>query len=364
AGARVVAASGDIADAADVRRILLACGRAGSAEGLPPLRGIIHAAGVIDDGVLLQQSWPRFAEVMAPKIDGAWHLHALTQEQPLDLFVLFSSASSVMGSPGQANYTAANAFLDGLAHFRHSLGRPALSINWGAWENLGMTVAVADRSRQRWGQHGVEALTVEQGKEALSRLIAAGSAQTIVLPVDWQVYLRAHGDGTAPPLLAELAGGPGEPARAQSLLAELEQTPADRRRGLLLGHVRQQAAAVLGMAQDEQISPHQPLSELGLDSLMAVELRNRLSHSLERPLPATLLFDQPTVEALATHLGDMLVGERDRVELGLSGHSQMRARAVGEIERLSDAEAEALLLVELESANRRGATHDRQRDSQ
>ena len=166
-GAQVVVAQGDVAREADVQGVL-----AQIAGGQPPLRGIIHAAGVLDDGVLLQQTWERFAKVLAPKVEGAWNLHRLTQTAPLDFFVLFSSAAALLGSPGQANHAAANAFLDALAHHRRALGLPAVSINWGVWSGWGVA---ADRGvGARAAVQGMGSFTPEEGLHVLERVLGGG----------------------------------------------------------------------------------------------------------------------------------------------------------------------------------------------
>src|SRR5262249_10681902 len=136
---------------------------------LPPLRGVVHAAGVLDDGVLVQQTRERFARVLGPKAQGAWHLHRLTEDAPLDPFVLFSCASALLGSPGQANYVAANAFLDALAHHRRARGLPALSINWGPWSGGGMAAGTA--RRRGAGSDGVRWITPERGRALLARAV-------------------------------------------------------------------------------------------------------------------------------------------------------------------------------------------------
>ena len=162
-------------------------------ESLPPLRGIVHAAGVLDDGPLVQQEWDRFAEVMAPKVQGAWELHAATEDLPLDFFVLFSSVASLLGSAGQGNYAAANAFLDGLAHYRRAQGLQALSINWGPWAEVGMAAALEERTRQRQTERGFHFIEPTQGTRALGEVLERSYPQLAVLPLDWPRYLESLG---------------------------------------------------------------------------------------------------------------------------------------------------------------------------
>ena len=152
-------------------------------RSMPPLRGVVHAAGILDDGVLLQLDEERFARVMAPKVGGAWNLHRLTLEDDLDFFVLFSSAASVLGSPGQGNYVAANAFLDALAHHRRALGMPALAINWGAWTEVGLATR-SDRVEHLTRQ-GIMPFTPEQGLRLMERMLERDLAQCMGIAMDW-----------------------------------------------------------------------------------------------------------------------------------------------------------------------------------
>jgi acyl carrier protein len=324
----------------------------------PPLRGIVHAAGVVGDGVLLDQSWERFAAVMTAKVDGAWVLHGLTRGADLDFFVLFSSAAGVIGSAGQGGYAAANAVLDALAHYRRRLQLPAVSIAWGRWA-IGMAAAVADRDRRRWSRQGISEIELEAGLELLGRLLRAPSAQVAVLPIEWESFLRESGGPR--PLLSELAprrrsGRPnavpeGEPE--STLARRLEEAPPGGRRRLLVAHVQDEAATVLALDAPRAIGIAQGLRDLGLDSLMAVELRNRLQASVGRPLPATLAFDHPTVEAiadfLAAELGIPAAG--DRVERRDARSADLATAA--RIAALTEEEAEALLLKELGALDER-----------
>ena len=306
-GVRLLIAQADVAVREDVARLLRDAGAA-----LPPLRGIIHAAGVLDNAVILEQDWAKFARVLAPKAAGAWHLHELTQKLPLDFFVLFSSVAAMMGAPGQANYAAANAYLDALAHQRRAEGLPALSINWGPWDEIGMAARVDSRQKQRWEAQGVGAIPPDQGVEKLERLIAPeGPTQVGVLVVDWTRFFKQFPAGVVPRVLSELVPTAGRDGAARKvderLLDQFEEAPAGEREELLREYVRGQAARVLRLPSERPLDARQPLNELGMDSLMAVELRDRLGAAVGRTLPATLLFNHPTVAQLGAFLARELL---------------------------------------------------------
>ncbi len=346
-GATVRVVQGDVARSGDLAAALAAIG-----DGMPPLRGVIHSAGVLDDGVLLQQEWERFARVMAPKVEGAWHLHALTREAPLDFFVLFSSTASLLGSPGQGNHAAANAFLDALAHHRRAHGLPAVSINWGAWAEVG---AAARRNvGERITMQGVSTIAPEQGLEVLARVLGGSPVQIGVLPVFWPKFLQQFGGAGAPPLLSALAREARPPATAEraappppDVLRRVAEAPRGKRRGLLLAHVRDRVIKVLGLDPSHPVGGRQPLNELGIDSLMAVELRNLLGSdlALKRALPATLVFDHPTIEALTEYLcRAVLLWEESPAGTPPSspGDGDGTDDALEKIEHLSDDEVDRL----------------------
>ena len=294
-GAEVRMVRADISSGADLERIL------SEIAATPwPLRGIIHAAGVLDDGVVRALTWQRMARVLAPKVAGAWNLHVQTQKLALDFFVLFSSATAVLGSPGQANHAAANAFLDSLAHHRRARGLCALSIGWGAWEGVGAASerGVADRFRSK----GIGTLTQADGWEILEQLMGSSVAYAAVLPVDWE---RADSELTAPAFFRGLRiarAASSEPALPSLTGGSLSAMPMAERRARLLGEIRRQAAHVLGLGSGGQIDPQQGFFALGMDSLTSIELRNRLQAILGRTLPSTLAFDYPTSQSLAAHL--------------------------------------------------------------
>src|SRR5262245_6221962 len=347
AGARVLAVQGDVAREDDVARVLQAI-RSTNRQ----LRGVVHAAGVVDDGTLAQQDWPRFEKVLAPKMLGAWHLHSQSQGDPLDFFVLFSSMVSVLGSPGQGNYAAANSFLDALAHHRRAQGLPAVSINWGPWAGSGMAGTVDSRHQQRWAAQGVEFMSSEDGLAILQRLLRAHAAQVAVLPVRWSTLLGALPAGAIPPLLSDLERGVSvgkqvaKHAARRDLRAEIERTAPANRRSALLAEIRTQAAKVLSLDRGHTIDVRQPLNELGLDSLMAVELRNSIGELVGKTLPATLLFKYPTIGALTDYLlGDVLrLAEED------AGTAPAEVDAyLADIEPLADDDVKRLLYEELKA---------------
>lgn len=307
AGAQVTVHCADISLESEVRQLLAEIDRR-----LPPLRGIIHSAGVLDDGILLQQTWERFARVLAPKAAGAWHLHRLTQHYALDFFVLYSSIASLFGSPGQANHTAANMFMDTLAHFRRSNGQKSLSINWGFWGQVG--IAAEYNMSYRTALQGIGGISSEDGLALLEKLLTGAPAQIGISPIHWPTFLRNYAGGRRPSFFARMdqvqQSSPSSPTPAAQAIKKINITetlaqasPANKRR-ILLDFTRQQIARVLGLNEEQAVPEHKPLSEMGLDSLMAVELRNLLGEGLglERPLPATLVFNYPTLSEICAYL--------------------------------------------------------------
>jgi NAD(P)-dependent dehydrogenase (short-subunit alcohol dehydrogenase family) len=346
AGAHVIVVQGDVAREEDVQ---VALGRLDAT--MPALHGIVHAAGVLDDGLLGQQTWQRMAGVMAPKILGAWNLHRATAGQPLDFFVMFSSIAPLIGSPGQAGYAAGNAFLDALAHARRREGRVATTINWGPWAEVGMAAALADADLRRWVERGLSPMTPDAGVRWLQTVLEIGSTQAVVVDADWKrVAAGAPGGGS---MLADVTGptsavrDEATPQPAGHLAARLAAVPPTRRRKVLDAHVRDQVVRVLGLDAAQPLAGTQGFRELGMDSLMAMELRNRLQASLARPLPSTVVFDHPNLDVLCGYLADEIL-DRDGVPAG-SGIARAPEPQPA-IAQLSDDEAEALLLQELQMA--------------
>jgi thioester reductase-like protein len=305
-GAEVCVMQADVAQEADVMQVLAAI-----EATMPPLRGLIHAAGVLDDGILLQQTWERFTRVMQPKIQGTFNLHRLTQTLPLDFFVTFSSAASLLGSPGQGNYAVANAFMDALAHSRRSLGLPALSINWGPWRDGGMAANLNSRDRDRFASQGISPIAPEQGLQVLEQALAQNLTQVGVLPFDWSIFGQQFSAGRRPPLLSALLDPvdlspttvPAAPSR--ELVNRLQAAPTAERHALVMTYLQEKAAKVLGLSTTT-LNPEQPLHELGLDSLMAVELTSLIRTELQVELPIRALIEDPSITNIAAIVLDQL----------------------------------------------------------
>ena len=274
---------------------------------LPPLSGVIHSVGVLSDAALGNQSWESFETVLWPKMLGAWHLHRATAERDLDMFVLYSSVAGVLGNPGQANHAAANAFLDQLAAHRRALGLPGQSIAWGAWSGLGEAEEQRERIAGRREASGTGWFPPEQGFLAFERLLREDATGGVVAVVNWPVF--GESIGGRPPLLEDLlavATDDDDASSSEDLLGQLGATPAAERENLLVSFVQGEVQAVLRLPSAP--APTVGFFDLGMDSLMAVELRNRLNRAFSDTYvaPNTLVFDYPTIADLASHLVDAL----------------------------------------------------------
>ncbi|MEV0515006.1 SDR family NAD(P)-dependent oxidoreductase, partial [Nonomuraea sp. NPDC050405] len=284
-------------------------------ERFPSLTGVVHTAGVLDDAVVEGLSAQRLDAALAPKADAAWHLHELTRDLPLTSFVLFSSVAGLLGNPGQGNYAAANAFLDALARHRREHGLPAVSIAWGLWDTgaHGMAGALGGADVARLARGGIAPLTVEEGLD-LFDLALPGQADPLLVAARWdRAGLRDRAEaGDLPPVLRGLVRGSrrtvrsaasAQPAAAgQGLGERLAALTEPEAHAHLTALVRSHVATVLAHSSPEQVDVDRAFNELGFDSLTAVELRNRLNAETALRLPATLVFDHPTVTALAGYL--------------------------------------------------------------
>ncbi|MFD9688795.1 SDR family NAD(P)-dependent oxidoreductase [Kitasatospora sp. NPDC059088] len=326
-GARVTVTACDTADREDLARALAAV------PADHPLTAVVHAAGVLDDAVVASLTPAQVSAVMRPKADAAWHLHELTRDADLGAFVLFSSSAAVLGGPGQGNYAAANAFLDALARRRRAEGLPGLSIAWGLWERAsGMTGHLGSTDLARLRRSGVSPLSDGDGVSMFSAALPSDRDQLVAMKLDVATARTAFQSGSVPPLLRRLVGagtrrtaaatgtddGPA-PALRLAALPEAERTRA------LLELVLTNAAVVLGHATGGAVQPDRAFKQLGFDSLTAVELRNRLNLATGLRLPATLVFDHPTPDALAAFL---------RTELAPAEPAAGRPASDGEISRL------------------------------
>ncbi len=334
AGAQVVVLGADVANPEE-----LAAAFERIDKQLPPLRGIIHTAGTLADGLLHQQSWGQFARVLAPKVAGTWNLHRLAAGRSLDFLVCFSSIAATFGSPGQANYVAANAFLDGFAQHRRTLGLPGTSINWGPWAESRMEASNGDRRAAQ----GLALLTTAQALQALTTTLQQRQTQLQAVLVDWPAFLAQLPQALQRTLLSRFGVTlTSPPVAAPSLRQHLEALPQPERRAVLVEQIRELAAQVLKLESAADVAPRQALFELGLDSIMALELKNRLANSLGCSLRQTLVFDYPTAETLADHLGQAVPGLLDPRPLTPPQPSSSQTLAA-EIDELSEEEAEALL---------------------
>lgn len=279
-GVRLLVRQADVSRAEDFARVL-----AEMRQTMPALRGVIHCAGLLADRSLERQTWERFEEVFAPKVGGAWNLHLQTRSDPLDFFVLFSSNSALVGLGGQSNYAAANAFLDALAHHRRALGLTALSINWGPWAKVGLAVQ-AVKAKERL------AIEPEHGLQILDGLLdTEATVPQVVVPSTTSTSTSAKGGAESK-----------SPPRVVKLLERLSQLPPSERVPALQEFVRECVAAVSGKTQ-EDIPYDRPVIDLGLDSLMTVELRNKLSAAINgKRLTNTFVLKHPTVAAMAEQL--------------------------------------------------------------
>ena len=342
---------------------------------MPPLRGVFHLAGVLDDGILAEQTRERFDRVMEPKALGAWHLHELTLDQPLDHFVLFSSAAALLGAPGQGNYAGANAFLDALAHHRRWQKRPALSINWGAWSEVGMAARLASAEGRRMSAAGVDSIDPARGLRLLEHYITEDCTQVGVLPINWKKFLERIPAGSEPAWLSDIA----RDARSADssvdtrpvLLEELTKATPGERHELAVTRIRQMAARVLAIDESNLPDPRRALNELGFDSLTGVEFANRVGRSVGQHLNPALLFDYPTLEGLAGYVvRDMLKLETggassaaeapaaDAPAAEASEDEASRVETADQVESMSDKEMEEIVNRQLQSLQATPAVGD------
>jgi acyl transferase domain-containing protein/surfactin synthase thioesterase subunit/acyl carrier protein len=299
-GAEVTILKADVSNEKDVRRLL------GRIEKFyPPLKGIFHCAGVLDDGILMQMEWQKFQRVVAPKLAGGWLLDTFTRHCDLDHFVAFSSILSLTGSAGQANYAAANAFLDALISRRRKEGLPALALNWGPWAESGLATVSGEKGRAIWRARGTEYIPADIGRRALDLLVGSDAAHAAITITKWPTFLQQF--TSPPPLYRELhkevgavTAKAGLSASAALVKTKMNAVPPAARRDLLTAFVCQQAMQTLGIK--EEIDASRPLREFGLDSLMSVTLVNQLETALGIRISAVKLIKGPSVAQIVDEI--------------------------------------------------------------
>jgi myxalamid-type polyketide synthase MxaE and MxaD len=349
-GARITVAKGDVADEKAMQSLLKHLGKEA-----PPLRGIIHAAVDMTSRSISDLDLELFQKMCRAKALGGWVLHQLTLDLELDFFVLFSSTTALWGASGLGHYTAANQEIDLLAHWRREHNLPALSVHWGTWQE--MRVA-SEADKEKFEQAGLHAMAVTQALTALEHLIVADRTSAVVASVDWSALRAVYEARRARPLFAET----GPPARTKNGMApsqkpatesevrrQLQSASPARRRDILIAHLRSQAGDILGFDPSREIDLEQGLFDMGMDSLMAVELKGRLERSLGVPLSATFTFNYPTITALANYLFAEAPGYDAAPEKTMVTPIPAKSDSVDDLsDDFSEDEIAALLLKKLE----------------
>ncbi len=336
AGVTVRTVSADVSQRDDVQRLLEVC------ESLAPIGGIIHAAGVLDDGILLKQSAERFERVMAPKVHGAWHLHTLASHTQLDFFVCFSSATSLFGTPGQSNYAAANAFLDALAHHRRSQGMAGITVNWSYWHGAGMATELVQKNQQEIENRGEAVIPPDIGIRVFGSLLQHNPIQVVVAPIFWNIFLK-HAPAWLRKFADRMRPHTDEPADnalkpGHSFISQLHNISAEEAWNSLQSAVEQTVAETIKL-EESLLDPDKGLFDLGLDSLLALEVRRKLQEIVETTLPSTLVFDYPSVNDIVHYIGQNVLEINDK-----KANSED-----DELDHIPEDEMEAMLLQEIKN---------------
>ncbi|MEM7133968.1 MAG: amino acid adenylation domain-containing protein [Chloroflexota bacterium] len=363
-GVKIAVARADVRDKAQVAALLA------KISDSHPLRGVIHSAGVLDDAALIQQTWQHLDNVLAPKVWGTWHLHELTKEMDLDFFVLFSSGVSLMGNRGQINHAAANAFMDAFAHHRQASGLPALSINWGHWKRIGVAAKVQESLGLDLYAIGQGGYLPEQGVEAFANLLNQPVPQVACLVIYWTKFLQAMANlGKPTPFYEQFAtevaadadrqttraerssrNGSSQPAQIRSIYNQLLSLTPEKRASMLMTALQTEVARILGIESPNKIDPKQGMMDIGVDSLMAVEFRNRVSKLIDKRLPATLVFDYPTLEDMSAYILQTRFSQETVSNAPSSNDTSMNGDAVdASLDGLSNTEMLDLLVAELDT---------------
>jgi polyketide synthase 12 len=349
AGAQVQVVACDAADRAALAKVI---------ADIPvqhPLSAVIHTAGALDDAVVTSLTPERMKPVMRAKVDAAWNLHELTRDLDVSAFVLFSSMAGLVGSSGQANYAAANSFLDGLAAHRQARGLPAISVAWGLWDQASdMTGGLANVDFKRFARDGIVAMSSDEALGLLDTAMIVDEPFMLPAHIDFAALRVKFDGGTLPPMFVDLINAPARrqvddslaAAKSKSaLLQRLEGLPEDEQQAILLDLVRSHIASVLGSTSPEAIDPDRAFQELGFDSLTAVEMRNRLKTATGLALSPTLIFDYPNCAALAGYMHRELLGSSPQDAPAAPGEAELqRVVASIPVKRLRQAGVLDLLL--------------------
>ncbi|AUT04161.1 short-chain dehydrogenase [Nostoc sp. CENA543] len=308
-GTQITIVKADITSVADTEQLFSRFG-----ADLPPLRGVIHAAAVLDDGLLTNQNWEKYQNVMRPKVEGTLLLDRYTRNLSLDFFIAFSSAAVILGSPGQSSYAAANAFMDALMQQRQSLGLPGISINWGAWDTGN------EIEKQRFANWGIQSMSADTAIKYLSDLIVSDVEQGIILDIDWSTFNQAFNINQ--PFFAEVITTKADSKEAK-LLERLKSVPIDERSEKLSQGLEQILREVTGLSASSVIPHHTSFLELGLNSLMVLEFKNRLESNLACTLPTSIIFDYPNIASLNIYLQKELLADSINFEMTPNDYSEI-----------------------------------------
>jgi len=340
-GAKVVIAEADISEVTSIAQVL-----SDIEESLPPLRGIINSAVVVDDALIDQYSWEKFSKALRPKIQGSWNLHNLTKDMSIDFFILFSSASSIFGSPGLGSYTAANAFQDTMAHYRRMIGLPAQTIQWPAVTETGLEIKFQTANQAKEKGLGIDAISPEKALEVLEVLMRSDAIEVGVLNIDWSERLIQYLNSR---LFDDWKDDNQVASESSELLQQLKAAMVSERRELLRTHVSNEVARVLGIKSSQEVDWKQGFFSLGMDSLMAVELKGSLQKSFGCNLSPTLAFTYSTLDTLVDYLAEVVeemlaVDDESTITQEIS-----ETEIQSDIDNLSDEEAEISLLDKLDN---------------
>lgn len=309
-GARISLMQVDVANADELAQALTTIN-----SSLPPLRGIIHAAGLLKDGTLRQLSWQNFTTVMKAKIEGSWNLHQQTKSLSLDFFICFSSMTAMLGKAGQANYAAANVFMDSLAHYRRLSGLEGLSINWGPWTESGMAAQLNEQIARRFAAEGINSIVPQQGLQLLNKFLATKITQVGVLPIYWSKFLQQFPSEQYPSIFLEISKSISPPSLAEitntktpaEIKLQLPQATQEEQKKLLSFYLQNLIAKLLGFSSINTVDIKKPLSEIGLDSLVSIQIKNRIRSDLELDLSINDMSGESNIDKLVQSLQNQLL---------------------------------------------------------